>query len=738
MKPMKVIKYCLYLAFVLGAVYPAITYGRARYWQLKELIDKSDIVASVEVQQVFNKDDMLHCNLLVDGLFKPSEIGDKHLTVIMPDISPSRRPKPVTFEIGARYLVFLRYGDSPESSQVLRLVSRTSGGVHLQGNKTIVWYLLDGNPPKRASFNETELLKRVRWLAAEALRTVREIPMPNSMRSPRDFSWFPDSQKIIMRLAHRIAVVEVESGKVKILSEPNIKHCNPACAPDGRTIAYIGPMGKHSTIWLMDINGDNKRPIANVRCWHRPVWSPDSKRLVFTERNNDIWVVNADGSGLKQLTSGPGSRSRPKWSPDGNLIAFATMDEIWLMNADSSNQKMLTEIVSEPGYGAIGDWDDFFDWSVDSKQIVFSYRPIPPKDKHVTHDGGIHPYQIWIVNVDGSDKRCVTPDNISCGHPIWTPDNRHILFESVYKWVVTKTGRGPYPKRNIWMLDSVEKKRQQLTETNMVTEFTLSPDGKKVVFSTENDRSIFVLENFLNIASQSKDPNPATVDTSNGKQIAFEEFVQTAEISKQTDVRVEGEDKKLGYGAVIELVVSVDSSHAIVDLDTNKTWGPAARGKPRDYQGADIWADFYMPPDAERAYDVLSHQLPIIEEDKNGWNIVATSLVERIEVTRSSDQKTHILATDEDDFPKTFLFKTHEGSMGILQIIGFTQKPKGMRILYKILRKEPSEKSTVQVEGENKAVSTGDPTTDDDFSCKISVSQNQYVIGEPVALVNRQ
>ncbi|MHC4122162.1 MAG: TolB family protein [Planctomycetota bacterium] len=148
---------------------------------------------------------------------------------------------------------------------------------------------------------------------------LKQIPMPEGMRSPCNFSWFPDSQKIAMRLVQGldknnfgsvIAVIDVNNGKVTILSEPNIKHCNPACSPDGKTIAYIGQMGKHSTVWLMDVNGENKRPLVNVKCWRRPVWSPDSKRLVFTERNNDIWVVNADGSGLKQLTSSPGTRSR--------------------------------------------------------------------------------------------------------------------------------------------------------------------------------------------------------------------------------------------------------------------------------------------------------------------------------------------------------------------------------------------------------------------------------------------
>ncbi|MHC4345541.1 MAG: M56 family metallopeptidase, partial [Planctomycetota bacterium] len=357
---------------------------------------------------------------------------------------------------------------------------------------------------------------------AQHPEALREILMPEGTGGVGDFSWFPDSQKIAARLVQKfgkydsrsvIAVLELESGKVEILSEPNIKHCNPACSPDGRKIAYIGPMGEYSTVWLMDVNGDNKRPIANVRCWRRPVWSPDSKRLVFTERNNDIWVVNADGSGLRQLTSGRGARSQPQWSPDGTQIAFVDVDEIWLMNADGSNQRVLTKIVSKPGYGPIGDWDDFYDWSPDGKQIVCAYRPIPPEGKHVTHDGGIHPYQIWIVNVDGSDKHCLTPEEVSCGHPIWTPDSRHILFESVYKWVVTARETGvSYPKRNIWILDLAQNKKRQLTAAEYIREFVLSPDGTKVVFLTLADKRLFLLEDILS-------PTGQNVDTDSGVHI---------------------------------------------------------------------------------------------------------------------------------------------------------------------------------------------------------------------------
>ena len=336
---------------------------------------------------------------------------------------------------------------------------------------------------------------------------IQQISIPSDMRSSPDFSWFPDSQSIVIPLIQRfdkndfrsvIAVIEVGSGKVEILTEPNIKHSNPVCSPDGKRIAYIGPMDEFSAVWTMDINGKSKAPLNNIRCWHKPVWSPDSKSLLFTERNNDVWIVNADGSELKKVTSGPGARSRPKWSPDGNLIAYVdtSESELRLMDANGNNQRVLAKLVSMTGYKPIGDSDDFYDWSPDGKSIVYAYRPIPREGKPITYNGGIYPYEIWIVNVDSSDKLCLTPEEISCGHPLWSPDNKYILFESAYKWSVSKISKIPNPhhKRNIWMLDLVEKKKRQLTNSGRIREYAISPDGKKIIFMTEDDTRIFIID----------------------------------------------------------------------------------------------------------------------------------------------------------------------------------------------------------------------------------------------------
>jgi len=130
--------------------------------------------------------------------------------------------------------------------------------------------------------------------------------------------------------------------------------------------------------------------------------------------NYEVYVINADGNGLKKLTDHPADDWPPVWSPDGKQIAFTTsrdgFTEIYVMNADGSG---LTRLTNHPAH------DNSPAWSPDGRQIAFmSYR-----------DGD--PYgEIYLMNADGSDLKNLTNNPANDDGPVWSPDGKQIAFSS--------------------------------------------------------------------------------------------------------------------------------------------------------------------------------------------------------------------------------------------------------------------------------------------------------------------
>lgn len=102
-----------------------------------------------------------------------------------------------------------------------------------------------------------------------------------------------------------------------------------------------------------------------------PQISPNGKSIIFTvgETNltlnrviNQIYAVAPNGDHLKSLTGGDNSNSAPRWSPDGQHIAYVSGGQIWLMEADGDNKKRLTEFSTGAGNPV---------WSPDGRFIAF-------------------------------------------------------------------------------------------------------------------------------------------------------------------------------------------------------------------------------------------------------------------------------------------------------------------------------------------------------------------------------
>src|SRR4051812_23993520 len=99
---------------------------------------------------------------------------------------------------------------------------------------------------------------------------------------------------------------------------------SPAWSPNGKAIAFVvGAEGALPDLWVMNADGSGARRLTSGRYADSPTWSPDSKRIAFSYASTfemGVSVINADGSGLHEIVH---NGSGPAWSPGGRRIAFS-------------------------------------------------------------------------------------------------------------------------------------------------------------------------------------------------------------------------------------------------------------------------------------------------------------------------------------------------------------------------------------------------------------------------------
>jgi Tol biopolymer transport system component len=224
--------------------------------------------------------------------------------------------------------------------------------------------------------------------------------------------WSPDRSNIAFQSDRdgnwQIYVMDTDgSGQKRITSDPSADEL-PTWSPDGTRLAFAASRHGNPQIYIMKADGSGQTRLTKNLDWYYkcPSWSPDGSRIAFAassqghgyDGSNSIYVMNADGKDIIQLTSS--TYMFPAWSPDGSRIAckhFNNGWQIWVMNADGQGQTLLVNKVY--GHGAPT-------WSPDSSRITFS-----------SHQEGCA--KLYLMNADGSE---LTKISDFCGErPCWSP-----------------------------------------------------------------------------------------------------------------------------------------------------------------------------------------------------------------------------------------------------------------------------------------------------------------------------
>ena len=238
-------------------------------------------------------------------------------------------------------------------------------------------------------------------------------------------------------------------GKVVPLTNiPGVEK-NPKISPDRTKVLFISNRDGNNEIYVMNLDGSDLRRLTNNKTEELYAnWSPDGSKIVFESSSqigveSDIWIMNADGSNQHNLTSYPGLDMRPVFSPDGTRIAFGSNRDladrrdsnIWTMNTDGSDLKQLTS-------GA--EFESDASYSPDGKKIVYTKSMA----------GGV--FDIWIMNADGSEQTNLTKTSKSDeALPVFSPDGTKIVYSTNFESLS--------PRYDLWIMSADGENRRRIT-----------------------------------------------------------------------------------------------------------------------------------------------------------------------------------------------------------------------------------------------------------------------------------
>ena len=283
-------------------------------------------------------------------------------------VPPSATPKPTPVGGGEGRIVFVTVKGNDSNISTMNIDG--SNVVALTSLKGINIYPAWSPDGKRITFSSNPSAEDFQW------RVQAIDPDGSNLKPITDFStavadWSPDGKRLVTNTDRDrppdmpdLVIVNTDgTNPVLLINSPATIDAAGKWSPDGTRVAFFSNRGGKTDIYLVNADGSNIVQLTKDAVGaNSPAWSPDGKRIAFASLrngNSEIYVMNADGSAATRLTNDPATDTLPVWSPDGTRILFASRRggsyDLYMMNADGSN---VVRVTKDPTVnGSFG-----FDW----------------------------------------------------------------------------------------------------------------------------------------------------------------------------------------------------------------------------------------------------------------------------------------------------------------------------------------------------------------------------------------
>ncbi len=216
-----------------------------------------------------------------------------------------------------------------------------------------------------------------------------------------------------------------------------------------------------------------------------PPYGPARNGLIALDADGDIWVVNPDGTGLRQLTTGPAFEHGPAWSRDGTRIAFWSQETQGgpssLIVADADGSDPIVIATDDAGRTPL----QFLDWSPDGGHVTYSLGTDPA----YTMDS-----RVFVAATDGSTGARQTGDpDLTARQPSWSPDGTLIAFSGSAAGGIEESY---YPDQGVYLMaaDGTGVRRLSKVSSGTLWEFyrtEWSPDGRRLASTVRDHAWVF-------------------------------------------------------------------------------------------------------------------------------------------------------------------------------------------------------------------------------------------------------